>query len=327
MKFRNFNHQYFDENDGDGGDLGGAPAGGAPAAAAPAAAAPAPASAAAPAPAAPAGGKPAAGQAPDGGDWPADWRSKLSADAKHAKTLERFASPSAVFNSFLALRQKVDSGELRAVTQFPDKGTPEEQQAWRKANGIPEKPEEYSVHFGDGLVIGDADKPAVDDFLKAAHSRNMQPEQVKETLRWYFDFREKELDDLEKRDAEFLTQSEDALRAEWGPEYRTNVNMIRGLVDTIPQSIRDLFVGARLADGNALLNHPDMARWLVHTARTVNPVATVVPGAGANMASAIEDEITAIEKTMRTDRKAYNADLKMQQRLRELYDARDRAKR
>jgi hypothetical protein len=35
-----------------------------------------------------------------------------------------------------------------------------------------------------------------------------------------------------------------------------------------------------------------------------------------------ESEIAEIEKTMRTDRKAYNADVKMQQRYRELLEAR-----
>jgi len=74
------------------------------------------------------------------------------------------------------------------------------------------------------------------------------------------------------------------------------------------------------------VNHPDMARWLAMNARTINPVATVVPGAGANIAGAIDDEITSIEKMMRTDRQAYNKDEKMQARLRELYGARERAK-
>jgi hypothetical protein len=69
-----------------------------------------------------------------------------------------------------------------------------------------------------------------------------------------------------------------------------------------------------------------MARWLVHNAKTINPMASVVPGAGANLASAIEDEITSIEKVMRENRKAYNGDEKMQQRLRDLYSARERAK-
>lgn len=312
--------RYMDENQ-EGGDLGGSAP---PAeATAPATAtsvaevAPPTALAAAPAEAAPA--------AEVQGDWPSDWRTKLSPDGKHAKTLDRFASPNAVLESYLALRGRLDSGELKSVAPFPAAGTPEEQGAWRKAHNIPDRPEDYSLKFSDGLVFGDADKPFVEDFLKVAHASNASPDQVNGMMRWYFDNQERQLIEQEERDSNYLAQSEDTLRAEWGGEYRTNVNMIKGLVDTIPEGARDLFMNARLGDGSALLNHPDMARWLAHQARTINPVATVVPNAGANVSGAIDDEIAAIEKVMRTDRKAYNDDHKMQERLRSLYDARQRA--
>ncbi len=258
-------------------------------------------------------------------DWPADWRAKMSPDGKHTQTLDRLASPAAVFNSYLALRQKYDSGELKSSVPFPAAGSAEDQATWRKMHDIPEKVEDYHVKFDDGLVLGDADKPIVDDFLKAAHSVNAAPEQVNALLHWYYDTQEKNLAAREEQDNQFLSASEDALRAEWGGEYRTNINAIKGLISTLPESVRDLFSNARLGDGNALINNPDMARWLVHTSRTLNPAATVVPNAGANVAGAIDDEIAGIEKLMRTDRKAYNADQKMQQRLRELYGARERA--
>jgi hypothetical protein len=309
---------YLEENDGSGNDLPGDPPAGDP---------PAPDAGDPPAgdpPAAPAAGDPPAGDPP--GVWGDDWRAKMDKEGKHEKTLSRFASPNAIFESYIALRQKVDSGELKAVSPYPEKGKPEEQVAWRKAHGIPEAPEGYTLKFSDGLVIGDADKPIVDDFLKAAHATNATPEQVNGMLHWYYTTQENGLRAREEADTEYLRQSEDTLRAEWGGEYRTNINIIRGLVDTMPEAIRDQFMSARLGDGTALMNNPDMARWLVHNARTINPVATVVPGAGANMAQAIDDEISSIEKVMRTDRKAYNNDQKMQARLRELYDARAKAK-
>jgi len=259
-------------------------------------------------------------------DWPADWRAKVSADPKHSKTLDRFSSPKALFESYTSLRQKLDSGELKAVSEFPKDGTPEQQSEWRKSNGIPDSAEGYALKFGDGLVIGENDKQFVDSFLKSAHDSNASPEQVNSMLHWYYDQQERALDMQEQRDAEFLSQSDDSLRAEWGPEYRSNINVIKGLVGTLPESVRDLFVNARLGDGNALLNHPDIARWLVHTGKTINPVATVVPGAGANVTTAISDEIDKIEKVMREDRSTYNRDVKMQERLRDLYDARERAK-
>lgn len=306
-------HQFFDEAVDDGSDLPGddtTPVDQAPTD---------------PAPADPAPAEPAA--KPDvEGDWSADWRTKLSPDGKHAKTLERFGSPKAVFESYLALRQKVDSGELKAVADFPADGTEEQQTEWRKSHGIPEKAEGYSLAFDDGLVIGENDKEIVDGFLEAAHKANASPSQVNGILHWYYEEQERIITAQEEKDASYLQESEDMLRAEWGQDYRVNINAIKGLVDTMPEDVRELFVNARLGDGTVLLNHPEMARWLTHTARTVNPVATVVPGAGANVASAIEDEISSIEKVMRENRPEYNRNEKMQQRLRDLYGARERAK-
>lgn len=258
------------------------------------------------------------------GEWAPDWRAKISSDTKHLKTLERFASPKAMFESYVALRQKVDSGELRSNTPFPTEGTDEEKTAWRTSHGIPAASDAYEIKLGDGLVMGDADKPFVDDFLKTAHATNMEPEKVNAVLNWYYNRQEAILDEQEERDTAFKQQTEDQLRTEWGGEFRPNINMVKGLVSTMPAALQPLFAGARLANGDALLNHPDMARWLVHISRELNPSATLVPGGGGNIASAVEDEIAAIEKVMRTDRAAYNRDENMQQRLLKLYEAREK---
>lgn len=159
------------------------------------------------------------------------------------------------------------------------------------------------------------------------HKANMPAGQATQALHWYYEMQENTLADQERMDNDFLTESEDALRAEWGPQdYRRNINLIKGLVDTMPEGLQEGFVGARLADGRALMNTPEMARWLVGISRQINPVSTVVPGAGVNAPAVIEDEIASIEKVMREDRAQYNQDPKMQARLRELYAARERVK-
>lgn len=267
-----------------------------------------------------------AGVTPPPADWPTDWRSKISADEKHTKTLSRFASPKAIYDSYMALRQKLDSGEVKAQTPFPTKGTDEEKAAWRTANGIPEAPEAYANAFKNYKPT-EADKALMDDFLKHAHSLNMKPEHAEGVLGWYSSVQSRMAENQQAHDGDQLQKAEDALRSEWGGEYRRNLNMIRGLLDSMPQDVQPLFVGARLADGRALMNTPEIARWLLETALTVNPVGTFVPGAGANIASAIEDEISDIEKVMKTDRKRYNNDSKMQSRLLELYGARERVKK
>jgi hypothetical protein len=259
----------------------------------------------------------------------ADWRKDIAGDnGDWLKTLERFASPKAMFESYQALRSKMSSGELRDVKPFPAKGTPEEQAAWRTENGLPAKPEEYDLKFDDGLVIGEQDKPYVDNFLKIAHAANLTPAQVKEAVRFHYDNLEAQAEQRATEDASIAQKTVDALRAEWGGEYRTNMNGMHALLDTAPAGVKEKIMNSRTADGTPVMSDPDTLRFLVSLYRQINPVSTVVPaGDEASMAKSIGDELKSIREVMRTDRKKYNADEKMQKRYRELVEAEERLKK
>lgn len=252
----------------------------------------------------------------------ADWRKDIAGEnADWMKTLERFASPKAMFESYQAIRAKMSSGELRDVKPYPDKGTPEEQAAWRAGQGIPDKPESYSEHLKD-IKVQDADKPFIDGFLKAAHAANLTPSQAKATLSWLFGNDEAEAQAQQQADKDVANKTVDALRAEWGPEYRTNMNGISALLDTAPAGVKAKIGNARLADGTPVMSDPDTLRFLTGLYRQINPVSTVVPaGDDAAMAKSIDDELNGIKDVMRKDRPKYNRDEKMQKRYRELLDA------
>lgn len=260
----------------------------------------------------------------------ADWRKEIAGEnADWMPTLERFASPKALFESYQSMRQKLSSGELRDVKPFPKDGKPEEQTAWRKANNLPEKPEGYHEHlkFDDGLVIGEEDKAGVDAFLAAAHSANYTPEQAKAAVGWYFKQKDAEAEVRATKDKEVARSTTDALRAEWGGEYRTNMNGIHALLDTAPEGVKDKVMNTRMADGTPLMSDPDFLRYMTALYRQINPVSTVVPaGDEAAMAKSVDDEITAIKKVMSENRPAYNKDEKMQKRYRELLVAKERLK-
>ncbi len=80
-----------------------------------------------------------------------------------------------------------------------------------------------------------------------------------------------------------------------------------------------------MPDGRAVANDPDMMRALITWAKEINPVGTVVPS-GGDQTGAIETEIDKIRQVMRTDRRAYDKDEKMQERFRQLLEARDKRK-
>lgn len=281
---------------------------------------PTPAPAAAPTPA---GGAPAPTPDPTTGYWPSDWRANLSAgDDKLAQRLERFASPADLLKSYRALEQRQSSGELKRA--LPDNATPEELTAWRKDNGIPEKPDGYELKLSDGRVVGEADKPQVSKFLEQMHAKNASPQLVNAALDAYYQAQEEAIAQREQLDDQFRQKSEDALRSEWGQDYRRNLNLIKGLFATAPEGLSDKLFGARFADGTPLGSDPDALRYFATLAREVNPVGAVVPGAGANAGATIKEELASIQKLMGDRGSEYWKGQKaeaMQARYRELITA------
>lgn len=279
-----------------------------------------------------AGDQGAAGKAGDGDagkgaqpTWPDDWRQRYAADdVKKMERLSRYASPAAAFDALLSLQSKIGAGELRS--NLPKNATPEQITAWRADNGIPETPDKYDL--AEVAVVAE-DKPMIDAFLTQLHKANAPAGVAKEAVKWYYEETARRTEQIREKDLAASTACEDALRAEWGGEYRANMNMTEGLLETMPQAVRDLFKTGRLGDGSPLMANPAVRKALTAWAREINPVTTVVPNAGANIGSAIDDEITKIEKLMAHPESEYwkgPGSEKMQARYRELVGAKERLK-
>jgi hypothetical protein len=93
--------------------------------------------------------------------------------------------------------------------------------------------------------------------------------------------------------------TEGQLKEAWGGDFTTNNNMVQGLVNQLPESIKDAFKNARLPDGKAIFNSPEIMVAMADWARKINPSATVVPNS-ANPMQTINDEIKALEGQMGT---------------------------
>ena len=261
--------------------------------------------------------------------WPEDWRTKVAAgDEKLGKVFERYSSPEDVAKALVAAQRRLTSGELRST--LPKDATPEQLAAWRQENGIPDSPEGYDLsQLPGGLTIGEADKPLIEAFVKDMHGANASPELVKSAIASYYRLQEQQAGQLAQQDATVHQRAEDELRREWGNDYRVNVNAMTALLDAAPAGVKEGLLGARLADGTLLGDNPTVLRWLAGMAREMNPVATVMPGSGANAMQAMSDEIASIEKTMREDPDKYwkgESGAQMQARYRQLVDARDKAR-
>ena len=248
-----------------------------------------------------------------------NWRESLAGDNKDAlKTLERFASPKAVWEAYGELRGRMSKGELKNATAFPEKGTAEQQAAWRTENGIPTEPGKYEIALPEGVKIAAADKPMIEGFQKFAFEKNLPANVANEVVNWYYANQIQQQEQAHERFETARTETAAALGEEWGPEYKANLNKIQGVIDaTVPAEQKDL----KEMINRAIQTNAHFARHYAAIALQLNPAGTLVPGdRGANEGS-IADGIKEIEKVMHTKRAEYDKDAGMQKRYRDLLGA------
>ena len=267
-------------------------------------------------------------------DWPSDWREKMAAYTvgkgdggeynKELKRLQRATSPLEINKSYRQLEVKYKRGD--DPDPFPSEGTDEEKAAWRKSHSVPDKAEDYLKDFAlpDGLVIGEADKPVVDEYLATAHEMNLPPNMVKNNIGWYFKTRDGQIQQRMEKDEQDKTSTAEELKAEFGPDFKKYLSAAYNLLETAPEGVLGALTEARMNDGTKLGNHPQVVRWLSQMALEINPAATVVPGSGENSMISIDTEMAQIEQLMKTNREAYWGDPSKQARYRELLEAKER---
>ena len=285
----------------------------------------------------PAGNPPAAAPAPapkDGeppakdGVWPADWRETYAkGDEKVLKRLQRYASPEAAMDALFTAQAQLSKGAGK--TALPDNATPEQLAAWREANNIPETPEGYTLQLSDGLIVGQADKPFVDDFLKTAHGKNLDQSTVSLAVDWFLNKQQEAVAQQTEADNNTRVKTHEALREEYGPGYKTEVKIALEALSGMPAELQTSLMTGRLADGTMIGDHPGVIRWLNSIQRQINPVGTVVPGSGAQAVQAMETELTNLRKLMGDKNSDYWKGPKAagnQARYRELVTAQQRYK-
>lgn len=241
-----------------------------------------------------------------------DWRREFAGDdEKFLNHLSKFNTPKDVAKLSFDFRQKLSSGEYKRNVPFPVDGKPEEQAEWRAENGIPESFDKYGIP--EGIVIGDEDKPVINNFLETMHKSNVPEPAVKEAVKWYYQAQEQAAAKQAEEAKAQKIQTEEALRAEFGAEYRPIMSMTENFVKT------------RFGDlvGEALLqSSPEVVKELAAIARELNPAATIVPNS-ANPLKGVKDEIAKYREEMRNPDK-WAKNIEGQKRMVELLAAEEK---
>ncbi len=258
---------------------------------------------------------------PPAGYWPDDWRARIAkGDEKRLQRAARYASPEAAIEAGFEAQDRIYKGDVKPV--LGANPTVEQLTEWRQAHGVPEAPDKYDVSdLGNGLKVSDRDKPLIDRVLAAAHMTNQTPDQIKSTLRAYYDVVDKTIAAQAEADRAHEVEGMSTLRSEWGGDYQVNSNLIANLLSgTAGKEFSEQLMSGRLPDGKLIKNSPAVQKFLLNLALVQNPIGALVP-AGGNPAQGIKDELDKISKTMRDNRTAYNKDQAMQERFRTLTEA------
>lgn len=247
----------------------------------------------------------------DAGDKPAgatsipdQWREIFAGgDEKALARIKRYASPQGVVKALLAAEQKIRSGEYKKG--IPEDATDAEKAEWRKANGIPEKPEDYAVPEVKGYEWTEADKPLMNAFMASMHAKHATQEQIDAMLQTYVSVTAEAKVARAEADRAAEVEVIDHLRTQWGNDYRTNTRLMnRALSDPelMPGGLGEIFKTARDADGKMLKHNPAFAEWLGNLALDTYGAGTMVQGDGEAMLNSRETELANM---MRTNIDAY----------------------
>ena len=238
------------------------------------------------------------------GYWPDDWQKRIAGDdEKMLKQVSRYQSPEEIWKKARSLEQRLSSGELKPM--LPKDAKPEELAAWRKDNGIPETPDKYELK---DIKVPEAEKDAIGAFLKDAHTANLTPDQAKAAVGSYLNLRAQAERQRQELDETQRLEAIDALASEWGGQFSRNKNLVSNVLAKFPESVREAFLSARLPDGRAIFNSPDIVKAFVSLELMNNPSGVVVGAGGGDLGKSMVDRYQEIQKIMREDRNRYNKD-------------------
>jgi len=259
-----------------------------------------------------------------------DGKLDQAAHDKLLNRLKRFQSIDDALEWGFNADKKIADGSYKKP--LGDKATPEEIAEYRKANGIPETHDKYLEKLPDGLVIGDEDKPFIEKFTKAFHDKNADPSVVAAAIKTYYDVVDEQEGLRAETNAAAKTATEDALREEWGADYRANTNLVNSFIGSMPKDLQDELFQSAKPDGTQIMNNPAMLQWLAQQARELNYTGAVLPSGQAEV-KGMDTEIHDLTKASGDKNGPYwkgpphptrKGETVMSGRLLELYELKDK---
>jgi hypothetical protein len=134
---------------------------------------------------------------------------------------------------------------------------------------VPEKPEDYEFEVPEGKELSDGEYDILMDFAKAMHSNNMPADQVKKISSWFLEYEDIVAQKNAEKAYEARVETEEKLRAEWGPDYRANVNLMSNVLQEHLGTAAPEFLSAQMMDGSRLGDNETFIRLMAEVSRKI----------------------------------------------------------
>ncbi len=178
------------------------------------------------------------------------WKSSLRTDLKDSPLSQKFEDTPDGLNK--ALESYSNLEKLLGHEKVPIPKGPEDMEGWsryRKAFGIPEKPEGYKL---EDIKLPESMKDMVIDktkFAEVAHSLDLTPAQAAKQWKIYNDINAQTYEKFVQGHKTRITQAINTLKQEWGDTYQVNVELGQTVINKFSddQDTHD-YLTAKLSD-------------------------------------------------------------------------------
>jgi len=185
---------------------------------------------------------------------PTTWRDGIAEDLRTHPSLADFKDVGSLAKSYVETKALVGK-RVDGLVKIPgEQATADEVTAWRKAIGVPEQPDGYTVRLPDGVTVHAETLAA---FRKRAHDLGLTPKQAEALVQFDLERHQASQQQAHTQAATAKTEAEKALRAEWKEQFDTRLALTQRFVEQ--------YGGAELIDEldvNGKANSPKLIRLL-----------------------------------------------------------------
>jgi hypothetical protein len=195
-----------------------------------------------------------------------DWRAMVTDPTlqEHAK---RFNSLDDLVKGNVELRSDRDKLKSTAIIKPGKDAKPEDVAAYRKAMGVPEKPEDYKFEVAEGVEPTETDKAFQSTMAKIFHDAGISSEAAAALNKGWNTFVAAQAKATKEADEAFAKDAETQLRKEWGNDFDRNTEFAKRALKQLAGDGADDLLNLETKAGRFLLDDPRMLKVFAQVGR------------------------------------------------------------